>query len=81
MTISNFERAQTHTFPSGNERASSGLKFDTTLFLKRDLKLQVKKKILKRSGNQVRFFANVTASATDATQLFPSWVFFSETFS
>ena len=41
-----------------------------------DLKLQVKKKILKRSGTQVRFFANVTASATDATQLFPSWVFF-----
>ena len=31
MTISNFEQARTHTFPSGNERASSGSKFGTTL--------------------------------------------------
>ena len=33
MTFSNFERARTHTFPSGNERTSSGSKFDTTLIV------------------------------------------------
>ena len=31
ITISNFERARTHTFPSENEQASSGSMFDTTL--------------------------------------------------
>ena len=31
ITISNFKRARTHTFPSGNRRALSGSKFDTTL--------------------------------------------------
>ena len=31
MTISNFERAQTHNFLSGNEQASSGSKFESTL--------------------------------------------------
>ena len=31
MAFWNFERARTHTFPIGNERASSGSKLDTTL--------------------------------------------------
>ena len=31
ITISNFEQARTHTFPSGNERALSDSNFDTTL--------------------------------------------------